>query len=256
MRLLFSSDLHALRPAFELFARTLEEGPYDAGVLGGDLLDDLMLPEDFLVRELGVDPDELVEELPTEDDPAPWATVARGIDEVNRRGLAVIEARLRAILGRAGKPVFLVPGNHDETAWNDGDGLVNIHGRRVEFGGMNFVGYRWTLDHRSEADMERDLASLAPLVDERTVLVTHSPPTGMMDGTKGRSYGVPALRALVREREPRWHLFGHVHSSCGRRGRYVNGCYPHSMVFFDIDDEGRRVSRIAARAVIPNPRWA
>jgi Icc-related predicted phosphoesterase len=256
MRLLFGSDLHALRPAFEFFAKTLAEGPFDAGVLAGDLLDDLLLPESFLVRELGVRPDDLIEELPEADDPAPWKAAARGLDEINRRGLAVIEARLRAVLGRAGKPVFLVPGNHDETAWADGDGLVNLHGRRADFGGMNFVGYRWTIDHRSEAVMARDLAALASLVDRRTVLVTHAPPTGIMDGTRGRSYGIPALRTLVRERVPRWHLFGHVHSSCGRRGRYINGCYPHSMVFFDIDDKGRRVEKIAARVDVPEPRWA
>jgi hypothetical protein len=61
---------------------------------------------------------------------------------------------------------------------------------------------------------------------------------------------------LFHERRPRWHFFGHVHSGCGRRGRYINGCYPHSMEFFDSDDGKRQVARIAAQVAVPDPRWS
>ena len=256
MKLLFSSDLHALMPAYRLFARTLAEGPWDAGVLAGDLLDDIRLPDEFLVRELGADPDDLLEDLAAPEDPSPWRTVGRRFNEINLQGLAILEGKFREVLGGAGKPVFLVPGNHDDTAWADGGRIVNLHGRRVEFGTWNFVGYRWTIDHRSEADLDREVRALAPRVDRKTILVTHSPPAGILDGRAELVHGIPALRDLVRDRDPRLHLFGHVHNRPGRRGRFVNGAWPHARSFWDIEVETRGIRRIPADVPVPNPRWA
>jgi predicted phosphohydrolase len=49
------------------------------------------------------------------------------------------------------------------------------------------------------------------------VLVTHTPPKGVLDSTaKGKHLGCPVLRRQVFERiRPRLHCFGHVHESRG-----------------------------------------
>ncbi len=256
MRILFSSDLHALMPAYRVFAKALAEGPYDAGVLAGDLLDDIRLPDEFLMAELGVHPDELLEDLAGAEDERPWETAARGFAAINLRGLKVLEARFRGVLASARKPVILVPGNHDASDWADGEGISNVHGRRLDLGLWNFVGYRWTSDHRTEEGMASELGALAPLVDRRSVLLTHNPCFGILDGESGHSIGSRALRALVIERRPSWHLFGHVHRAYGRRGRSVNGAYPRARAFFDIDLGRGKIEMVAADTDYPNPRWA
>ena len=55
----------------------------------------------------------------------------------------------------------------------------SIHRRRVELGRWGFVGYQVSLPfmggvfEKKEAAIEADLDRIRPLVDERTVLVTH-----------------------------------------------------------------------------------
>jgi Icc-related predicted phosphoesterase len=240
MRALFSSDLHALKPAFELFARKLKRGRYDAGILAGDLLDDFWLPDEILMRVIGASSDDILEELPEEEDPKPWKTAVAAREILNARAMLGIEQDLKRILSSAGKPVFLIPGNHDTTAWADSGNVVNIHGRRVELGPWNFVGYRWTaLDEPPTAGAE--LEALARLVDSRTVLVPHDAPRGA--GYKdylGAPLGNPAFDEIARIRRPAWQLYGHIHSGFGAWGRSVNGAYPNSRSFYDLDlDRGR-----------------
>ncbi len=67
------------------------------------------------------------------------------------------------------------------------------------------------------------------LIPQRVdVLITHGPPAGVLDLFHGASIGCPQLRAAVRAKRPRVHLFGHVHDARGEAtiggGRFVNGC--------------------------------
>jgi Icc-related predicted phosphoesterase len=49
------------------------------------------------------------------------------------------------------------------------------------------------------------------------LLVTHSPPLGILDKTsKDKSVGSPALRKRVAQIKPKLHIFGHIHESHGR----------------------------------------
>jgi Icc-related predicted phosphoesterase len=254
MRILFSSDLHALRPVFELFSRTLARGPYDAAVLAGDLLDDFWLPDAFLVERFGVSPDDLLEELPDADAAGPDRATVALREAINLRGLVQMEEDLKAILAEAGKPVFLIPGNHDTTPWGDLGPVSNIEGRRLELGRWNLVGYRWTRFELGEDKEGERLSAIEGLVDRNTLLVSHDAPHALLDSNwSGNPIGSKALGRLVRDRRPRWHLFGHVHGAFGRVGRSVNGAYPHSRAFWDID-VGRGQARAFAADVPVVPR--
>lgn len=234
MRILFASDLHALRPAFELYAEALAMGHYDLGILGGDLLDDFWLPDAKATPVLDPPPS------PPRDSHPLMVETPKGADDLD--GLRALETEMKRILADAGKPIFLVAGNHDLTPWEDFETVRNIHGKRVELDGWSFVGYRWTKVEKSEAEQAADLKELAPLVDRHTVLLTHEPPFGRLDtnGYDGIHWGGRALARFIVKTRPAFHLFGHVHEAAGIRIKAVNGSYPNSRTFYAIDlDEGK-----------------
>jgi Icc-related predicted phosphoesterase len=54
------------------------------------------------------------------------------------------------------------------------------------------------------------------------ILVTHSPPFGILDtSAKGRHGGSKALREVTLSRKPKFHIFGHIHE--GRGMEIING---------------------------------
>ncbi|HUW70172.1 MAG TPA: metallophosphoesterase [bacterium] len=240
LKVLFSSDIHGMKSAFERFSELLRTDGYDAGILGGDLLDEYMT-EEKVQALLGVPEDELIDELPGPDDDmvAVWKNSGSYLRQERAR-----EVRTRLfedILDAAHVPVFLVRGNHDMTAWPDTGYITDIHMKRVTLGGRAFAGYRWTEMERTAEDASTDMAGLSWLVDRGTVLVTHSPPKRILDGSRrwGAHYGLEALRSV--RPKPWLHLFGHVHGLAGRKGRYVNGCWLTIRRFFEIDVDRRRV---------------
>lgn len=56
------------------------------------------------------------------------------------------------------------------------------------------------------------------------ILITHTPPAGVLDGT----YGDPCLRAHVDQTKPRLHVFGHVHIGYG----VSHGCQNNPVTTF------------------------
>lgn len=221
MRLLFSSDFHGSEVAFRGFARTLAGGPFEAGILAGDLLDE-WLPADQVDRLLGTS-------SPSVSTPEGRLT----------RALTVRRQQLQSILEASGKPLFFVLGNHDVTPWPDTSTMTNLDGAAVEFRGQRFVGYRWTRMDRYPEELEADLPALAALVDDRTILVTHSPPWGVLDGVPGSRFRF-GLKTLHRVPTPRLHLFGHVHECPGVQGNAINGAWPALGRFFSVDPETLR----------------
>lgn len=218
MKLLFSSDLHGFEPAFRDFAAALAAGPYQAGVLAGDLLDEWM-------------PADQVESLWAGHSGNPLAPEAR-----LRLALDLRRQQLQSILGTAGKPVFFVLGNHDVTPWPDTPWMTNLHGRVVRWNGLTLAGYRWTRMDRYPHELEADLPGLQALIGPNTILVTHSPPWGVLDALPGARFrfGLKTLHQIPR---PRLHLFGHVHECAGVAGNQVNGAWPALRRFFVVDTE-------------------
>jgi Icc-related predicted phosphoesterase len=249
MRILVTSDLHGLPAAYERFAAALRR--YDVGVIAGDNLDQY-ISDDRLVEMLGLDPDEFLDELPGENDTAEdsmrrWREGRQ--HEYLEQGLRLREKTTREILAAAGRPILVVPGNHDATPWDSGDNIINIHMRKVEVGGIPFVGYG-CLDGGLDAERQmRLLWQVENLVDERTVLVTHFPSYMVLDhddeGTPG--FGSRTLAEMVGRRKPLCHVFGHAHSAFGVRRRSINAAYPEAGRFIALDTAKRRTWKVTGR---------
>jgi len=219
MRFLFSSDFHGDEAAFRGFSRTLA-GPYAAGILAGDLLDEWM-PQDQVDRWLA-------------DSGASPTLPAQRLQQA----LEARQRHLQAILEASGKPIFFVLGNHDVTPWAPTAWMTDLHGRSVDFQGHRLVGYRWTRMDRYPEELASDLPGLSAQVDHETLLVTHSPPWGVLDGLPGSRFRY-GLKTLHQVPSPRIHLFGHVHECPGVEGAAVNGAWPAFRRFFAIDPEAR-----------------
>jgi Icc-related predicted phosphoesterase len=197
MNLLASSDLHGFLGIYSWLAEQAARLRPDAVILAGDLLN--AMPGEGPIVERQLENAELV------------------LDELER-----IEC-----------PVLYLMGNDDLVELPARAGHVRpIHGVRHELGPLNVVGYQHSppfVRHpliqfeKPEEEIARDLDALEGLVDERTVLVTHSPAHGVLDvGIFDRPAGSPAIARLVERRQPLLHVHGHIHRAFGRQGRHLN----------------------------------
>ncbi len=146
-------------------------------------------------------------------------------DEQRRQGKQII-----SILKMATIPAFYLMGNDDfvDLAYED-EQIRPLQGRRIEAGGLGFVGYQYTLPfvggifEKPEEEMDVDLKQVESLLDSQTVLVTHSPPHGILDRTcSGDHVGSRSLTALLQRKTVAVHVFGHIHESFGNEGRHFN----------------------------------
>ncbi len=213
---------------------------HDFGILAGDLRDPYV-PQNEIAQIFGLTEDYFLEELPSPDDTAEQI-FERAIREWENpsghliQALMIKENEIKGILKSAGKPIFLIPGNHDKTEWKS-DGLVqNIDRCRSDCGEYSIVGYRYSNFDRREKDQVIDLIELGKLVDKKTILVTHGPPFGVLDLTHGKEHiGSKVLKKMIRRKKPYLHLFGHVHEAFGIKRQSINGCYPDIRKFISID---------------------
>lgn len=127
---------------------------------------------------------------------------------------------------KIGKPVFVVLGNHDKINWTTNAPVYNIHQKYVDYQGYRFIGYRYTLMEKSEKEIEEDLKRIIPYINEKTILVTHSPPYGILDKTnKGDKIGSKAIRDIITKYKLKLHVFGHVHEDYGNLKNMINAPY-------------------------------
>ena len=148
------------------------------------------------------------------------------IEEAQRREAREIIGILRSIP----RPVLYIMGNDDmiELGYED-ETIQSIHGRAIQVGGYQFVGYQYTLPfmggifEKTEDKIETDLREIEPLVNRETVLVTHSPAHGVLDkAASGASVGSQSLLEFIRRTDARVHIHGHIHKCFGRSGRHFN----------------------------------
>jgi Icc-related predicted phosphoesterase len=140
-----------------------------------------------------------------------------------RRGLE----RTLKILRQIKTPTVLVPGNSESldelTAACAGWSAAHVlHGNGVELAGIPFFGLggavpvtpfgAWSYDLTE--DEARELLSACPA---RAVMVTHSPPKGVVDrSSSGASFGSLAVLEAIERTEPRLVVCGHIHESAGQ----------------------------------------
>jgi Icc-related predicted phosphoesterase len=187
MRILAASDIHGAPVVYD-WLMNLCHSPLDALVLAGDLL---------------------------EGDFAP--------------GQREKAKKLVTLLRSSPIPIFYLMGNDDNVSLDYEDHLIQpIHGRRVEMRGYNFVGYQFTPPFVGDAfvkpdeEIEEDLKLLEPMLDERTILVTHAPAFGILDEDYGENLGSRAIAGLLRRKPVSAHIHGHIHGRFGREGNTFN----------------------------------
>jgi Icc-related predicted phosphoesterase len=143
---------------------------------------------------------------------------------------AIDARRLEEDLLGADLPVLYVLGNDDLVAFEPPDQrFMPLHGRRVELGGFNFVGYQYSPPwmggpwEKPDEEILVDLEELKGYLDPRTVLVTHSPAHGFLDpGFGGKKIGSCSLRKLLDSHPVRAHIHGHSHAGFGRADIHFN----------------------------------
>jgi Icc-related predicted phosphoesterase len=209
MRVLASSDLHGFPEYTDAIVQwTLEHEP-DAVVLAGDLLR-----------------------------PLPVAISLEASFEADAR-------RMAAAFEPVTCHVYYIMGNDDLVDWAPPqEHFTSIHGRRVEQGEYNFVGYQYALPmlglkyEKPEKRIAADLKKLWSHVDEHTVFVTHAPMKGVHEFESPWPMGITSLVDLVRDLPPRVHIHGHIHRTFGRTGIHFNvACRDRARaMLIDLDD--------------------
>ena len=111
----------------------------------------------------------------------------------------------------------LVAGNHDACLYGATlDGLDdNVHylcDSGVEIEGLKFWGVPMFMEDCVSGHQEQLYVAIP---DDTDVLVTHTPPYGILDRDGSILYGSRELLEKVRAIRPRLHLFGHIHRPHG-----------------------------------------
>ncbi len=142
-----------------------------------------------------------------------------------RHGLDTCLDVLRAIA----VPTVLVAGNNESTeelaaACRDWPQAHVLHGSGVSIGGVTFYGLGggvpvtpfgpWSYDFT-----EDQATALLAGCPAGCVLVTHSPPRGAVDVSRGRSLGSAAIRQAVLQKKPILVVCGHIHNCAGQTAR-------------------------------------
>jgi len=127
-----------------------------------------------------------------------------------------------------GRPAIVVPGNHDfislyEGLKRSGVDACLVTPEGVEVAGLRWAGFRQISYIAGEWAGEAYEAELEQLVADTwrgnpDVLVTHSPPSGILN-RKGEDYGLSALTRYLayHPNRIRWHFFGHDHAGGGEQ---------------------------------------
>ncbi len=131
------------------------------------------------------------------------------------------------LLKTASCPVIFVAGNHDRLtdlrdACRDWGAGHLLHGEGIRLLGMTFFGLGGEVPRQNAAVWNLALTEVQAAralegCPSGAVLITHSPPKGLVDRQKdGRHDGSAAIRETLLKRQPRLHLCGHVHACFGQ----------------------------------------
>jgi Icc-related predicted phosphoesterase len=194
MKILAASDIHGNHAVYDWLAQTARKKSVSLILLTGDLLG---CPD--------------------------------GYDTVETAQIADAGTIIRILEG-AETPIYFIMGNDDFVEMNPtSDQFQSVHGRRVEIGDLNLVGYQYSLPfmggvfERQEEEIREDLLHLRYLIDSKTIFVSHSPAYGILDqGIMNLHAGSQSILELVRDCNVRAHIHGHIHKSFGRSGRHFN----------------------------------
>jgi len=132
------------------------------------------------------------------------------------------------ILQRIERPAVVVAGNAEsseelQAACANWTSAEVLHGSGVTIAGVPFFGLGGAVPETPFGDWSYDLSeeAAAALLEDcpaDAILVTHSPPQGIVDvDSAGRNLGSRSIRDAIERAHPRLVVCGHIHASAGHR---------------------------------------
>eukprot|EP00732_Lithocolla_globosa_P005268 Lithocolla_globosa_v1_NODE_5349_length_1257_cov_6.914309.p1 type:complete len:249 gc:universal NODE_5349_length_1257_cov_6.914309:141-887(+) len=94
------------------------------------------------------------------------------------------------------------------------DVCVYLEDQPVEIQGIKAYGSPWTIGDWSFG-LQDGKGKWDHIPEDISVLITHSPPQGILDERFGSHLGCPELLKRVKHTKPLVHVFGHVHEGRG-----------------------------------------
>ncbi len=162
-------------------------------------------------------------------------------------------------------PVYMLIGNDDHILQDDWDkilkdyGILDLNLRTYALGKLKVVGFQYVLptpwntnNELPENELAKKLGSIEDQVGRKTILITHGPPKGILDRVaNGLCAGSESIYKLVKEKQPIFHIFGHIHEAFGKTKIDSTVCCNASCLWTDrllrgyiIDTEGKSIKRI------------
>lgn len=127
-------------------------------------------------------------------------------------------------LNSFGIPTLLVRGNTDskrvEALLDRFPNLSSPGSQGMIWDDYTFVGLNGTIPipFRSQISLTERWSQTIPLLDEKTILIAHPPPWGVLDSVFfGLHAGCPKLRDVILKQPPLLLICGHIHESYGQR---------------------------------------
>lgn len=126
-------------------------------------------------------------------------------------------------------PVYLLIGNDDhiqDEKWDEilkRHGIFNLNLRMHALGELKLVGFPYVLptpwntnNELPENELAKKLRNIESLVGRNTIFITHGPPKGILDRvSNGLRAGSESILKLVKDKQPVFHIFGHIHEAFG-----------------------------------------
>jgi Icc-related predicted phosphoesterase len=113
------------------------------------------------------------------------------------------------------------------------ESITYLQDREVTLGGLRIYGSPWQPEFGGWGfNLPRNSPQIKRVWDEiptgLDLLVTHSPPYGILDKVDSDSVGCSELLSALESARPRVHVFGHIHEGYGTEARehtfYINAC--------------------------------
>ncbi len=140
------------------------------------------------------------------------------------------ENDLKGIVGplkKEGKPVILIPGNHETLASVDylqelyKPGVYNLHARGLKIGDVGFIacgsgniGLFQLTEEEVEDSLDKALREVGKC--KKLILVTHTPPYDTaLDNLGWTKAGSQAIRKFIEKYQPDLCVCGHIHETAG-----------------------------------------
>ncbi|MBL7187917.1 MAG: metallophosphoesterase [Phycisphaerae bacterium] len=242
MRILVTSDIHGNKALVYLIRRTVERENVDALIIAGDIA-----PKAFYTLfDAGFRYD-FYSPFPLRNKKAVLSGAAQVVEArldllgyIENPGLGlnptVFISKQKEKLGQICEllraidvPVYMLIGNDDHIVDEDWDGILddygilNLNSRTHMLGELKVTGFQYvpptpwnTNNERPESELSQKLDNIRGQVDTDTVLVTHGPPMGTLDVvTSGLHVGSESVLQLVKDKQPVFHVFGHIHEAFG-----------------------------------------